>query len=30
MIDQGIQMIVVQFGQFLRGACDGYLKAARA
>ena len=29
MIDSGIQMIVVQFGQFLRAACDGYLKAAR-
>jgi len=28
-IDSGIQMIVVQFGQFLRMACDGYLKAAR-
>ena len=30
MIDSGIQMIVVQFGQFLRGACSTYLEAARA
>ena len=29
LIDSGIQMIVVQFGQFLRAACDGYLSAAR-
>jgi 2-dehydro-3-deoxyglucarate aldolase/4-hydroxy-2-oxoheptanedioate aldolase len=29
MIDSGIQMIVVQFGQFLRAACNGYLAAAR-
>ena len=29
MIGQGMQMIVVQFGQFFRAACDGYLKAAR-
>ena len=30
LIDSGIQMVVVQFGQFFRAACDGYLKAARA
>ena len=30
MIDQGIQMIIVQFGQFLRTACNSYLGAARA
>jgi 4-hydroxy-2-oxoheptanedioate aldolase len=29
LIDSGIQMIVVQFGQFFRAACDGYLSAAR-
>jgi 4-hydroxy-2-oxoheptanedioate aldolase len=29
MIDSGIQMIVVQFGQFLRMACNSYLEAAR-
>ena len=29
LIDSGIQMVVVQFGQFFRAACDGYLKAAR-
>jgi 4-hydroxy-2-oxoheptanedioate aldolase len=29
MIDQGIHMIVVQFGQFLRTACNSYLAAAR-
>jgi 4-hydroxy-2-oxoheptanedioate aldolase len=29
LIESGVQMVVVQFGQFLRAACDGYLKAAR-
>ena len=29
LIEQGIQMIVVQFGQFFRAACDAYLTAAR-
>lgn len=29
LIDSGVQMIVVQFGQFLRAACDSYLAAAR-
>jgi 2-keto-3-deoxy-L-rhamnonate aldolase RhmA len=29
MIDSGVQMIVVQFGQFLRMACNGYLTAAQ-
>jgi 2-keto-3-deoxy-L-rhamnonate aldolase RhmA len=30
LIDSGVQMVVVQFGQFLRAACDSYLKAARS
>jgi 2-keto-3-deoxy-L-rhamnonate aldolase RhmA len=29
LIDSGIQMIVVQFGQMFRAALDGYLKGAR-
>ena len=29
LIDSGVQMVVVQFGQFFRAACDLYLKAAR-
>jgi 2-keto-3-deoxy-L-rhamnonate aldolase RhmA len=29
MIGQGMQMIVVQFGQFFRAACDSYLAEAR-
>ncbi len=28
-IAQGMQMVVVQFGQFFRAACDGYLAEAR-
>jgi 4-hydroxy-2-oxoheptanedioate aldolase len=29
VIAQGAQLIVVQFGQFFRSACNGYLRAAR-
>lgn len=29
LIDQGVQMVVLQFGQFFRTACDTYLNAAR-
>lgn len=29
LIDQGVQMVVVQFGQFFRAACADYLRAAR-
>jgi len=29
LIQQGVQMVVVQFGQFLRQACNSYLEAAR-
>lgn len=29
LIEQGVQLVIVQFGQFLRAACDGYLRAAR-
>lgn len=30
LIEQGIQMVVVQFGQFFRRACTAYLEEARA
>jgi 4-hydroxy-2-oxoheptanedioate aldolase len=29
LIESGVQLVVVQFGQFLRAACDAYLSAAR-
>jgi 4-hydroxy-2-oxoheptanedioate aldolase len=29
LIGQGVQLVVVQFGQFFRGACNSYLAAAR-
>ncbi len=29
LIDKGVQLVVVQFGQFFRSACDAYLRAAR-
>jgi 2-keto-3-deoxy-L-rhamnonate aldolase RhmA len=29
LIGQGVQLIIVQFGQFFRSACNGYLRAAR-
>jgi 4-hydroxy-2-oxoheptanedioate aldolase len=29
LIQQGVQMVVVQFGQFLRQACNSYLEEAR-
>lgn len=29
LIESGVQMVVVQFGQFFRAACSGYLSAAR-
>jgi 4-hydroxy-2-oxoheptanedioate aldolase len=29
LIEQGIQLVVVQFGQFFRSACTAYLQAAR-
>lgn len=29
LIKQGVQMVVVQFGQFFRAACNDYLRAAR-
>jgi 4-hydroxy-2-oxoheptanedioate aldolase len=30
LIDQGIQLVVVQFGQFFRSACTTYLRSTRA
>ena len=30
LIDQGIQLVVVQFGQFFRSACTTYLQSARS
>ena len=29
LIDQGVQLVVMQFGQFMRSACNAYLRAAR-
>ena len=30
LIATGVQLVVVQFGQFMRGACNAYLQAARS
>jgi len=29
LIEEGIQLVVMQFGQFFRSACNGYLRAVR-